>query len=52
MEEGNETNEGREMRRREGKLKGEEMKEKCMGISIISHISGNEAIAVLGGSYK
>ncbi len=32
--------------------KGEEMNEKCIGISIISHVSGNEANAVLCGSYK
>lgn len=36
----------------EMELKGEEMKEKCIGISIISHISGNEANAVLCESYK
>ena len=30
-----------------GELKGEEMKEKCIGISMISHISGNGANAVL-----
>lgn len=49
MEEGSETNEGGRRRKR---AKGEEMKEKCIGISIISHISGNEANAVVCWSYK
>lgn len=44
----------RQMKEGEGEreLKVEEMKEKCIGISIISHFSGNEANAVLCGSYK
>lgn len=46
---GSQTNEGGE----KGKeLKGEEMMEKCIGISIIPYISENEANAVLCGSYE
>lgn len=48
MEGGSETN----ARWMEKGAKGEELKEKCIGISIISHISGNEANAAHCWSYK
>lgn len=38
--------------RKGGDEKGEEMKGKCIGISIISLVSGNEANAVLCVRYK